>query len=110
MIQVEDQVFYHRTTAEKARQILKNGFKDITSDDSRNPQSRGIWLSDKPLGDNEGAEGDTLIKVTLDLPEEELEAYKWVEEGQTFREWFVPAELINPHMKVEIVNLDQHLI
>jgi hypothetical protein len=104
MVQTENPIFYYRTTADKAREIVKNGFKDITSNHLTDRQSEGVWLSDKPLGPNEGAEGDTLLRITLSLKEEELEHYKWVEEGQTYREWFLPAKLINPHMEVEIVD------
>jgi hypothetical protein len=92
-----EQVFYHRTTAERAERIMKSGFDD----ESSNGRQSGVWLSDRPISDT--SDGDTLVKVYVDLSERELAPYKWVEEGQVYREWCVPADLINPNMRCEIV-------
>ena len=53
----------------------------------------GVWVADRPLDPNEGAWGRFVI--SLDVPESELEPYEWVEEGRFYREFLVPAELLN---------------
>lgn len=54
---------------------------------------RGVWLSDRPLSIMEGAKGNDLL--VLDIPEEVLVEYEWVEEEKTYREFLVPAEVVN---------------
>lgn len=88
-------MLYHRTTAAAARAILTGGFRDGTGTYLTKNVYSGVWLSDIPLGANEGAGGDTLLEVALDLPDAELARFEWVEEGRCFREFLVPAELVN---------------
>jgi len=33
--------------------------------------------------------------LQLDLPEQTIADYEWIEDGKTYREWLVPARLIN---------------
>lgn len=49
-----------------------------------------------PLEDSEGAEGDTLLEVWLKASESALADYEWVEEDKPYREWLVPAAIVNP--------------
>ena len=56
----------------------------------------GVWFSDEPLGDNEGVEGDTLLEVSINATEATFHEWEWVEEGKGYREWFIPAAVINP--------------
>ncbi len=98
-------VLYHRTTVKNANRILAHGFKDATGtylteqEWSGVPPQKftGVWLSDQLLDINEGVPGDVVFVVTLDLSEAELDQYEWVEEGKPYREWLVPAELVNQH-------------
>jgi hypothetical protein len=64
---------------------------------------RGVFLSDKPLDYNEGAKGEQLLEVTL--PEDccDWDYYEIVEEGKGFREWCVPADIINRNAKLRLV-------
>ena len=55
----------------------------------------GVWLADIPLDVNEGASGDTLIRVTLPLGRRTLSEFEVVEELKPYREWQLPAELVN---------------
>lgn len=55
-----------------------------------------MWLSDEPLDCNEGAEGDTVLEITLASTEAAIQEFEWVEEGKTYREWLVPAATLNP--------------
>lgn len=65
-----------------------------------------MWLSDSPLDENEGASGDIVLEVTIDLPESKVAQYEWVEEGKGYREFLVPAELINATSSVRIIEDD----
>ena len=53
----------------------------------------GVWLSNEPLDGNEGAKGDTVLAI--EIPEDLLAEYEWVEEGKPYREFMVPAEIVN---------------
>jgi len=62
-----------------------------------------VWFSDRPLDANDGARGDGLLVV--DIPEEVIVDYEWVEEGKGYREWLIPAEVVNRSV-VESVSED----
>jgi hypothetical protein len=53
----------------------------------------GVWLSNVPLDGNEGANGDTLMQ--LELLERTIADYEWIEDGAPYREWLVPAQLVD---------------
>jgi hypothetical protein len=84
---------YHRTTAENAASILRDGFKDATGDygtldESKKPMLwTGVWLSDVPLDPNEGADGAIVLEVAPGIVAEGiLEDFEWIEENKPFRE------------------------
>jgi hypothetical protein len=60
-----------------------------------NREWTGVWLSDVPLDANEGAIGDVLLRLSLKVPARDLRFWEWQEEGKPYREFLVPAELIN---------------
>jgi hypothetical protein len=94
---------YHRTTASRAEAILRDGFKDGTGHYLTDQLHSGVWLSNEPLDCNEGATGDVLLEVE-GLIDAELAAYEWVEEGKTYREWLIPAAIVNTKATVRIVD------
>jgi hypothetical protein len=96
-------ILYHRTTAEAARLILESGFKDATGHYMTDLPWTGVWVSDEPLDANEGACGDTLLEITTDLSETDMDEYCWREEGKMFREYLIPAATINAHMSLRLV-------
>jgi hypothetical protein len=96
-------VFFHRTTAANARTILAKDFKDGMGTHLTNRVWRGVWLSNVPLDSNEGANGDTLLKVTLTPTHADLARYEWIEDGKPYRDWLVPAKLINSRMPLRII-------
>jgi hypothetical protein len=49
--------FYHRTTRTGARGILNEGFRDGRGGYGFLDQVVGVWLSNEPLTENEGARG-----------------------------------------------------
>lgn len=98
---------YHGTTAQSAKAILEGGFRDGTAFGFA-----GVWLSDIPLDSNDVGRIDreTLLAVVLD--DADLAAYEVIEEGgqrRHYREWFVPAELINAKGKVRLVAPEENL-
>jgi hypothetical protein len=95
---------YHRTNRVAARRILRHGFKDSTNYYMTQRMNTGAWLSSVPLDFNQGASGDVLLQVDTDLRENELAQYEWITKNEKgYREWVVPAALINPRMKVSVV-------
>ena len=48
-----------------------------------------------------------LLRVTLDIPESKLAEWEWVEDGKPYREWRIPAEVINRRGVVSRVEDDQ---
>ena len=53
----------------------------------------GVWVSDRPLDCNEGADGGGLL--TLTVPVDVFEQYEWIEEGKPYREALIPAAVLN---------------
>jgi len=95
-------LLFHRTTKDRADAILKWGFQDNTGYYMTAEKHSGVWLSDVPLDINEGARGDTLLTVDLQLPEDVLDLYEWVEEGKPYREWLIPADIVNCNGTIDI--------
>ena len=75
--------------------ILKNGFKDSTSNYLTQNEYTGVWISDVPLDENEGAVGDALLLV--EIATHLVKGYEWIEEGKPYREFLVPAIVLNRH-------------
>jgi hypothetical protein len=85
---------YHRTY--QAAVILRDGFRDTTGTYMTPQEWTGVWVSaDWPLDENEGAGGDTVIEI--DIPDELLTTYEWVEDGKPYREALIPAAELNRH-------------
>jgi hypothetical protein len=58
-----NRAFFHRTNRTAAENILRGGFHDASGNYLTEQTHSGVWLSDVPLGDNEGADGDTFTLV-----------------------------------------------
>ena len=89
---------YHRT--DRADLILRDGFRDGRAPSF--PRLLGVWLSNRPLDVNEGPKGDELLAVDVD--ESSINEYEVIEEGKPYREWCVPASLLNARAVVWVVN------
>jgi hypothetical protein len=66
----------------------------------------GRVLSDRPLDGNEGAGGDQLLEVLLPDDCRDFSYYELVEEGKPYREWCIPAEIINRSGTVRLVTTE----
>ena len=91
---------YHGTTLANAEQVAENGFQDLTSNfglysgTSGEPvNTTGVFFSDLVLDENEGICSQAYF--LLEIPDQHLASYEWVEEGKAYREWFIPATLAN---------------
>lgn len=100
-------ILYHRTNRESARQIEAHGFRDKSGYYLTETIHSGVWLSDVPLDANDGVGGDVLLEVTVELASSEIAEYEWVEEGRSFREFLIPAAILNPVMQLRIVEGDE---
>jgi len=88
-------IVYHTTTEASAAEIALSGFRDKTGTFGTELEWIGVFVSDKPLDVNEGAKESTVLRITLPVAEHELAPYEWVEEGKPYREWCIPASLLN---------------
>lgn len=95
---------FHSTTAVAAASILTVGFRDTTFTYLTGRLWTGVWLSDRPLDGNEGAAIGALLAVDLDLADDELAEFEWVEDGKPYREWLVPAEVINRRAAISLAD------
>jgi hypothetical protein len=84
---------YHTTPAAGA--IRKEGFRDGTGTYLTKNVYTGVWLSDCILDINEGASGEDVL--VLEIPEEIVKPYEWIQEMGTYREFLVPAEIVNQY-------------
>ena len=82
---------FHRTSS--CQQITQGGFRDGRGTYLTSKVWDGVWLSDVPLDLDEGAEGDDLLLI--EMPENVVEKYECVEDGKTYREFLIPAEVVN---------------
>jgi hypothetical protein len=96
-------VLYHRTNA--ADDILRDGFRDGEGSYMSDVILRGVWLSAVPLGDEEGARGNQVLEV--DLPDALAIEHEVVEEGRQFREFLVPADLLNRQGRARLLSQEE---
>ncbi len=77
---------YHRTDAANAANIQAHGF--------RTALRATTWLTDRPLGERDGAYGDTMLVVSVpaDL---NLDRWELRDATKSFRQWAVPGALLN---------------
>lgn len=88
---------FHRTTERNAANIVRVGFLDGADRYMTAAEYSGVWLTNDP-DRVEGAKGDTLLVVHLDIGFEELDVFEWRNERGTYREWLVPADFLKAHV------------
>lgn len=88
---------YHCTTEAAARQILAEGFRD-TARDLTNRAWTGVWVSDRPLHNTESVSG----VLQIEIAEEIVAPYEWVKYDKQFREWLVPAVVLDKSGQVTL--------
>ena len=68
--------FFHRTSAKKAANILKVGFRDSTGRYMMNTTVTGVWVSDQILTAQEGAGGDSVLHIEAKVSRNDLDFYQ----------------------------------
>ena len=100
---------FHMTDKEKAEAILKDGFRDNTSyfrsdlveiqDGFGNyrpdAEYTGVWVSGEPW-DIGYLDGDHTL-LAIEIPADILPEFQWVEEGELFGKWLIPAAILNSY-------------
>ena len=94
---------FHRTTQSAAEQILCSGFLDHTARYLTDREWTGVWVSDRPLDNSEGASGEALLQI--EVAEPLIAAYEWVKEGKPYREWLIPSSVLNKIGQVKCADL-----
>jgi hypothetical protein len=101
---------YHTTTRANAEAILQRGFEDRTGNYLTRNLYTGVWFADMPLDVNDfgGSTEDTMLTIDLDLPDEEIAQYEWVEEPRLarYREFLIPAAIANQRGRIVEVEWD----
>jgi hypothetical protein len=96
-------ICYHTTDAADA--ILSDGFRDNTGSYMM-AEVTGVWLGDSPMDINEGPTGDQVLRV--EFPDDvDLGDFEVIEDEKPYREWCVPAALINEHATVTLMTDDE---
>jgi hypothetical protein len=96
---------FHKTPFPES--ILKNGFRDGEGTYMTGFMHKGVWLSDRPLKFGQGAKGDDLF--LLEIPDNVLAEFEWVEEGKPYREFLIPAEIVNSHGPPKLVDEEDYV-
>lgn len=103
-------ILYHVTTGENAVAILRDGFKDSAGNYMTNKLWKGVWLTDKPdemipvIAHARSCPNPVVLAATVSPSlASVLDGYEWASEiPNCYREWLVPAKLINGHSTVTI--------
>jgi hypothetical protein len=84
---------YHRTYA--AETIIRDGFRDSCAYPVLDVHP-GVWIYDEPLDERHGALGNVVLEIS-GVPEAAILQYEWMrlDRFRTFREFVVPADLLN---------------
>ena len=85
--------------------ILKEGFRDGV--DNHGWGIVGVWVSDYPLGCGEGCKGDHLIGIDCRLSDEVLDFHEIKEDDKPYREWLIPAALLNANCDLRVADRDE---
>jgi hypothetical protein len=99
------QIFYHRTSAEAAAAILANGFVDGEGAYMTDTTLRGVWISDEPLSEGEGASGPAVLELAIAPEVADLAAFAEVIEAEKpYREWCTSAAILNERAAARLLS------
>ncbi len=98
-------ICYHTTDA--AESILRDGFRDATGGYMfAEVELTGVWLGDSPMTVNEGAKGEQVLLILFPA-DVDLSDHEIVEDGKPYREWCVPAAIINTRATVTLLSQEE---
>ena len=92
---------YHVTDRGSAELIAEQGFEDAEVIHDDRELSIGVWLSDRCLAGEDDV-GPRLgpvpdVALLLDIPAEDVEPYERTDPQKPYREFCVPADVVNEH-------------
>ena len=90
---------FHQTKTQDAESIWNDGFRDlevIMDDGCTGEKFVGVRLFDDPIGWNPNPDGNNLL-LAIEIPEDAVSQYEWVNNWEEAREFFVPASLVNSY-------------
>jgi hypothetical protein len=90
---------YHSTSPANADSIEANGFCDTLSTYLTDSEHNGVWVSDRPYDGTEFRSDDEVAIFEIEADENAISPYEFVEEGKPYREWLMPAELLNTFLR-----------
>jgi hypothetical protein len=93
--------YFHRTRAQA--DIARNGFRDNVDVYMSGRRFTGVRLADNPLGATEGGDGLVAVDLPAHLAATLDRDYEWHGDDKPYREWLVPAVLLNGHAAVTLV-------
>jgi hypothetical protein len=93
-------ILFHRTGPQSPRTILKSGFVDGPAY-SEMLDVAGVWLSDRIMNVRRAS---CSSKSRMDSQDSELADIEIIEDGKPYREWCVPAVIVNRTAAVRITD------
>jgi hypothetical protein len=93
--------FYHHTAA--AKSILSGGFRNATGKYGTDRLWTGVFVSDRPIDAADYGPLPEGTNLRLDTAKDEafFEFWEWPEEDKGYREWLIPAAVLNEHCTVK---------
>jgi hypothetical protein len=88
---------YHSTSVRAAEAIMRAGFRAATGAYGLGDgKLTGCFFADRAVSENEGARSSAAVVVDVAAGAmESLADFELVEEGKPYREWCLPAALVN---------------
>ncbi len=96
-------IMYHFTSREAADAILRSGFINNRGTYMTSRVHEGVWLTDEAVNISQCLEA--CLAVELPFTYDEITQYEWVGETTDYREWLIPAQVLNGVMTVAEVCL-----
>jgi hypothetical protein len=84
---------FHVTSKQAAAEIDRLGFRDSAGTFLTDQNFTGVFVSDEPLDVQSGMEQS--VTYEIDLGDCDLSSMEWLEEGKPYREWLIPAAVLN---------------
>ena len=101
---------FHSTPTRNVESIRAEGFRDAEGTYMTTNIHRGVWLGNRPIDWNDaGFTEEDISVVVLEIPEATLAEWEWIEEEKPYREYLVPAKVVNEYPILEVCDLWSYL-
>ena len=89
---------FHIAGKANAESILRDGFRDVMGYHHAGQEWTGVWVSSEPLDWSQRQYLNNANTIfAIEIPEDVISEFEWVEEGKLIREWLIPARLLNSY-------------